>query len=67
MILNADLFKLVEEFAECQHKHWVFAQQNAGWTYGPFYSKEERHHPNIRPYQSLAEQVLRNAFEVTAC
>ena len=62
--LSADLLELVEDFAEYQHKQWVFSQQNSGWTYGPFYSKEEQHHPNIRPYQSLAEQVLCNAFDV---
>ena len=56
-MLNADLVKLVEDFAAYQHSDWVFSMQGGGWTYHPTLDSNKRCNPLIRPYQALPKEV----------
>ena len=57
VILNADLKKLVDDFADYQHACWVFSMQSNGTIYGPEKNASRRHDPNLRPYKALSVQV----------
>ena len=57
VVLSLDLVKFVGDFASNQHADWVFEMQASGWVYGPTHNEEKRHHPNLRPYEALDEEV----------
>ena len=53
--LPAELVKLTELLAESTHDHWALQRMTEGWTYGPERNDTAKTHPDLVPYNELAD------------
>jgi len=53
--LPGDLQDLVEVLARNTHALWAKKRIAEGWTYGPQRDDHAKTHPNLVPYEDLAE------------
>lgn len=53
--LPKELEELTEKLAENAHDHWAVGRMAAGWSYGPARDDEKKLHPDLVPYDELAE------------
>ncbi|HXM96461.1 MAG TPA: TRAFs-binding domain-containing protein [Candidatus Dormibacteraeota bacterium] len=53
--LTDDLTVLLDQLAENTHDVWAQQRIAEGWSYGPSRSDRQKEHPNLVPYQQLAE------------
>lgn len=51
---------------EAQHDAWVAQTRAAGWTHGPVHDAAARTHPDLLPYDQLAEGARRKDALVAA-
>ena len=49
--------KLIELLSEKVHNAWMKEKEAQGFSYGEEYSKEEKKHPDMLPYNELKEEV----------
>jgi len=55
ILLSAALSKLTEQLAENVHDTWSQRRMAEGWRYGPSRNDTSKEHPNLVPYDQLAE------------
>ena len=48
--------KTLLDFAREQHDSWFKEHEKRGWVRGPFYSRENKTHPNMTPFDLLSDQ-----------
>ena len=53
--LPEELGALVEEMAKNVHEVWAQSRMEQGWTWGPERNDALRHHPDLIPYEELAD------------
>ena len=54
--VSEDIRVLGEYLAKNTHELWALQRLNAGWTYGPMRDMEKKQHPDLVPYEALAEE-----------
>ncbi len=55
VVLPAGLSRLMEQLAEHVHDQWAKQRRADGWQYGPQRDDTKKRHPNLIPYDELAE------------
>ena len=53
--LSRDILQLSERLAKNAHDVWAELRLSEGWTWGPHRDDAEKKHPNLVPYEQLAE------------
>lgn len=53
--LPDDLVELTEKLAENAHDHWAKLRMEQGWTWGSERNDSRKTHPDLVPYQALAD------------
>ena len=53
--LPDELVELTELLAENAHEHWALLRMAEGWTYGPERNDTAKTHPDLVPYNELAD------------
>ena len=53
--LSRDILQLSERLAKNAHDVWAGLRLSEGWTWGPQRNDAEKKHPNLVPYEQLAE------------
>ena len=53
--LPEDLVELTEKLAENAHDHWATLRMKQGWAWGAERNDTEKTHPDLVPYQDLAD------------
>jgi hypothetical protein len=48
--------KTLLQFAQEQHDSWFKEYEKRGWVQGPYYSHEQKTHPNMVPFELLSER-----------
>ena len=50
-----ELKDLIERLAKNNHDIWAEQRMKEGWTYGPQRDDNKKEHPDLVPYEELAE------------
>ena len=53
--LSAELVELTERLAENAHDNWATRRMAEGWRWGPVRDDAAKRHPDLVPYDELAE------------
>ncbi len=55
VMLNPNVLELTEKLAKNTHDVWAQGRLAEGWQYGPGRNDENKTHPDLIPYEELAE------------
>lgn len=55
IFLTADIVSIRERLAKHSHDVWAKQRRSEGWSYGPQRNDKKKEHPDLVPYESLAE------------
>lgn len=54
--LTPEVLEVAELLAENTHEVWAQSRMSQGWTYGAVRNDELKQHPDLIPYNELAEE-----------